>query len=439
MNPSCEYIHPYGKHKGEQCIRTPLIDLRYCGTHKEYQNGACKGIIQQGKAKGSSCFRPATQGEFCGKHQPKEPARTKQHKQLKQTAIKQCKAVLLSGTKKQCRYSVKGTGEYCGKHSELFTMRDYAKAISQRLCGDGLRCKNFIEDPAKSHCETCLAKYREHDNALYREKAMNETRCLECGKYNVEFAYSKGGKQTRYCHVCYTKLRSVEDSRTRFSATRAVSNPVAYYESYKHDAERRDYNFDLTYSEFMSVISKPCTYCSHYIETEYNGVDRIDSSGDYTITNCLPACKLCNYFKSNHTTEEFIQHCLAIHGFQTSNQVSADRIKWTTPNNIPYNTYKRNTVRGRGLVFEITEAEYTILKHGSCYLCGSPSTEESLNGIDRVDSNKGYVTNNVRSCCPPCNMMKLDHGLEEFVQHCGKITNHSNANLGSPPTRVIQL
>lgn len=38
----------------------------------------------------------------------------------------------------------------------------------------------------------------------------------------------------------------------------------------------------------------------------------------------------------------------------------------------------------------------------------------NVNGIDRIDSNKGYTTDNCVPCCTPCNRMKLDMSKEEY-------------------------
>ena len=47
------------------------------------------------------------------------------------------------------------------------------------------------------------------------------------------------------------------------------------------------------------------------------------------------------------------------------------------------------------------------------------------NGIDRVDSDGGYVTGNVVPCCWPCNRMKMDMVHADFLRHVGKIYGHS--------------
>ena len=37
----------------------------------------------------------------------------------------------------------------------------------------------------------------------------------------------------------------------------------------------------------------------------WNGIDRIDSSKDYTLDNCNPCCQICNIAKRNMPLEKF--------------------------------------------------------------------------------------------------------------------------------------
>lgn len=37
----------------------------------------------------------------------------------------------------------------------------------------------------------------------------------------------------------------------------------------------------------------------------YSGIDRVDSSVGYEIGNIVPACKICNFAKSNLTQDDF--------------------------------------------------------------------------------------------------------------------------------------
>lgn len=45
-----------------------------------------------------------------------------------------------------------------------------------------------------------------------------------------------------------------------------------------------------------------------------------------------------------------------------------------------------------------------------------------INGVDRIDSTKGYEKDNCISCCKMCNWMKLDYLPEEFLKHVEEIS-----------------
>ncbi len=48
-----------------------------------------------------------------------------------------------------------------------------------------------------------------------------------------------------------------------------------------------------------------------------------------------------------------------------------------------------------------------------CTYCGKDTGQ----GIDRIDSNRGYTDDNVCACCKTCNYMKRDLSLEDFKNH----------------------
>lgn len=48
------------------------------------------------------------------------------------------------------------------------------------------------------------------------------------------------------------------------------------------------------------------------------------------------------------------------------------------------------------------------------------------NGIDRKDSNVGYIFENCVTCCSTCNRAKGKLTEEEFVSMCQKVVLHRN-------------
>ena len=61
----------------------------------------------------------------------------------------------------------------------------------------------------------------------------------------------------------------------------------------------------------------------------------------------------------------------------------------------------------------IFEDYIKLITSNECYYCGGPLNETGC-GLDRIDSNKGYVLNNVRPCCDACNTAKNNYTEIEF-------------------------
>ena len=81
------------------------------------------------------------------------------------------------------------------------------------------------------------------------------------------------------------------------------------YRTYMYAANKRSIAFNLSVSEFNAILMHSCVYCG---TTQKIGVDRIDSSGDYSIDNCQPCCGTCNMMKNKYSSEDFIKHIMRI-------------------------------------------------------------------------------------------------------------------------------
>jgi 5-methylcytosine-specific restriction endonuclease McrA len=90
----------------------------------------------------------------------------------------------------------------------------------------------------------------------------------------------------------------------------------------------------------------------------------------------------------------------------------------------------------KGLICNLsTEELYKLLK-GSCHYCGNGLLNKMeykqkhftynffYNGLDRIDSKKGYIRGNVVSCCKKCNLAKSDMEYKEFISHIERIYKH---------------
>lgn len=76
---------------------------------------------------------------------------------------------------------------------------------------------------------------------------------------------------------------------------------------------------------------------------------------------------------------------------------------------------------------EIDILEEKLLK--SCYYCGfHPQDGEHLNGLDRIDSSKGYTNENTESCCSSCNAIKASHNIDIFISIVRSICEFNQIN-----------
>jgi hypothetical protein len=112
------------------------------------------------------------------------------------------------------------------------------------------------------------------------------------------------------------------------------------------------------------------------------------------------------------------------------------RLPGVAAQNAALTTYKFSA-RKRSLEWSLTDDEALALMQEDCAYCG---TEPALvqraqgrfpapylrNGIDRTDSNKGYIPSNAVTCCFPCNGAKGNMSTEEFLALAKRITQYQS-------------
>ncbi len=94
--------------------------------------------------------------------------------------------------------------------------------------------------------------------------------------------------------------------------------------------------------------------------------------------------------------------------------------------NLVLRGYKDNAAHKK-IAWELSNEQTLALLQGTCTYCGEPPTRTRFkpganggftsNGIDRVDNSKGYIPDNVVSCCEVCNYAKRDMPVEKFLAY----------------------
>ena len=98
---------------------------------------------------------------------------------------------------------------------------------------------------------------------------------------------------------------------------------------------------------------------------------------------------------------------------------------------------KRGNAKRRNLEWKLTKEYFYLLSKSPCYYCGTKPfyiTNEHKsfyfgatkhNGIDRINSDKGYIKGNVVPCCLNCNHAKGTLSTKEFLTHIKKIYEYN--------------
>lgn len=122
---------------------------------------------------------------------------------------------------------------------------------------------------------------------------------------------------------------------------------------------------------------------------------------------------------------------------------ACNRLKWgQAAKNLAYSQMKGDlTTRasyGAGRrVWELSIDEFVSITSKPCRYCGIKSSKEmgkfknsdvygfyEYNGIDRIDSSKGYILGNCVSCCKYCNYAKNNQTEDQFKTHLIEMYNH---------------
>lgn len=143
----------------------------------------------------------------------------------------------------------------------------------------------------------------------------------ECGKTSLVSSRSlkEGNTKSCGCLKVDAAIRIAEKYKRSTKPIGTAAQNRLYY-TYKTSANKRNHVFEITKQEFLFLTKQNCFYCGiapnqvtkihnsngQYI---YNGIDRKDNTKGYTLENCVPCCKICNYMKGSLSYDDFISQC----------------------------------------------------------------------------------------------------------------------------------
>jgi hypothetical protein len=283
---------------------------------------------------------------------------------------------------------------YCNKH-QLCIFVDETVAMGKKVCQQYIRgCRTQVDiDYKYSRCQICLEKEREKDkkrrlNARTSKKTDTHQTCSTCCKEveNSLFIGVNGGS-TKTCKNCRDSNRIQDEKREKehVNALQRISdkNP----ERIAKKMEWREENYE-----------KVVMYCMNHRQRQID-----ENVGEYLERQAQQAKK----WRENNPDK-----------VKVNNQNKINNI------NLQYGVYSRSASDKR-LDFEISQEEFNKIVKEPCYYCDIIQ-ERGFNGIDRLDSNIGYVVDNCVSCCKVCNYMKGSLPVNVFLKRIEHILTYNN-------------
>ena len=125
-------------------------------------------------------------------------------------------------------------------------------------------------------------------------------------------------------------------------------------------------------------------------------------------------CKICNGIES---IETFDMETMKCSDCSVKSKLSCKLRNPRDQSKGKLYDYKRKA-KTRNLVFELSDDEFLELVMQPCHYCGY---NDSVIGVDRKDSTKGYIKSNVLPCCEQCNLMKHESEYKDFIAICEHI------------------
>jgi 5-methylcytosine-specific restriction endonuclease McrA len=197
----------------------------------------------------------------------------------------------------------------------------------------------------------------------------------------------------------------------------------------KQQARNRNYVFELSDDDVHALLHDLCVYCGAAPDP-FNTIDRMDNAVGYVLTNVVTCCKTCNMTKGCLDPLTYVERCKHIAFVHTGEgQAYPHSLAPTKLASVTMAIYQRSAKK-KGLEFALSDAEFERLTNANCTYCDQPTTRTHRNGIDRVDSTRGYVADNCATCCGQCNIAKKKLARDQFVEHACTVARTPHPDFG---------
>lgn len=140
-----------------------------------------------------------------------------------------------------------------------------------------------------------------HSKSETRKLGLWESKC-DCGRIVFKRTAAFTCEKTIKCQLCSNRENT---KYTILPNQQSCKNKIVIQT--RKAAKCRNLEIDLTDDQILHLVSLPCFYCdlpySNTTRTErgdyinHNGLDRVDNTKGYLLSNVVPCCRYCNFAK----------------------------------------------------------------------------------------------------------------------------------------------
>lgn len=457
-----EYMKDYTPEMIEKCILCKgCRKMKFTGEYSNCDTCRARGELNRKQAKASvvlcaheDCkFKKSKENKYCGKHQLDIFTDATEELGLKccKNVTRGCRSQLPKDGKSSCEPCLEKCREIDHEKRGTIVITETEKQCSNccKMCP--LDHFNGVHGDTKT-CQDCRDYFKKMDEKRDKEHVNELARKNE--KKPERREVKEKWKEENYEKVALAdlnyKARQIENDQEGYLKRQAENaknwrdaNPEKvkkmnkqrvesidiHLSVYKTSARTKGLVFEIE-EEFNTIVTSPCYYCGIIQEKGFNGIDRLDFTKGYIRENTVPCCEVCNFMKGNVSPNTFIHH--VEHILTHLGIVSGRMFESKNTKKVLFTDYKKRAEKKK-LDFTLTEETFAQEIMKDCYLCGKQNTEKHRNGLDRFDNAKGYVLENVRTCCGNCNYLKRDYSYESVVEKCKRIYENKPAEVEITP------
>ena len=299
-----------------------------------------------------------------------------------------------------CRNNQINQTNFCKLHQYMcnYTL-DMLNSI--QLC-KGCKKMHYFENDNKT-CESC----RTRDKSQYKKEV------VLCKKDGCKF---KKSEENIYCGKHQIHI-FIDETITQ--GKKLCKNYIRGCKSQLHT----EYKF---------------TKCQECLENERvkdkinrDNVKELNTHLELNVKFCSTCCKQFNMidFNGNKPNTE-TKTCLSCR----EKNKKQDKLRDKTHRNLlsrininqSFSSYIKEAKR-RNFEFKLTKDIFNDIVKQNCHYCNEINTEKNFNGIDRIDSNNGYILENCVSCCSLCNYLKNKMPIDTFIKRVQHIVTYSTS------------